>query len=82
MHTKLTLRLDDSLIARAKIWSEQRGISLSQAVAALFSQLPVKEAGATELTAWTRQFIGVAGPSRSDEEVRELLRDRALRKHG
>jgi hypothetical protein len=32
MQTKLTLRLEESLIVRAKAWARQRGISLSQAI--------------------------------------------------
>ena len=81
MHTKLTLRLDDGLIARAKAWSELHSISLSQAVAAMFSQLPDPQAATSELTVWTRQFVGIAGPVRTDAEVRDLVRSRALRRH-
>ena len=81
MQAKLTLRLDDALIARAKAWSERHGISLSQAVAALFSQLPEPGPATGHLSPWTRQFVGIAGPERSDAEVRDVVVDRAVRKH-
>jgi hypothetical protein len=80
MHTKLTLRLDETLIARAKAWSDQQGISLSQAVADLFSQISIAGPETQTVTPWTRQLVGVAGP-RSDDEVRELVRHRIGRKH-
>ncbi len=81
MKTKLTLRLDNALIARAKTWCDQRGLTLSQAVAALFSRLPAEDVGAPGLTPWTRQWIGLAGKGGSDAEVRDLVLDRALWKH-
>ncbi|MBI4985380.1 MAG: antitoxin [Rhodocyclales bacterium] len=39
MSTKLTLRLDESLIANAKTYAEQQGHSVSQLVADYFVQL-------------------------------------------
>jgi len=72
MQTKLTLRLDESVIARAKTWARKRGVSLSQAVASLFEQLP----GAPEkaLSPWTQKLVGIAvrGKRRplSDEAIR------------
>ena len=39
MHTKLTLRLDEQLIERAKDEAERRGKSVSQMVAEFFSSL-------------------------------------------
>ena len=39
MNTKLTLRLDDSLIANAKTYAAQQGRSVSDLVAAYFAAL-------------------------------------------
>ena len=39
MQTKLTLRLDEALIQRAKAYAEERGSSLSRLVADYFSLL-------------------------------------------
>ena len=72
MQTKLTLRLDEELIATAKTWAKGRGISLSQAVASFFAQLPPKKPS-PDLDPWTRRMLGAArrrGPAPTDEEVR------------
>lgn len=39
MQTKLTLRLEESLIEQAKLYAKQHGLSLSQMVADYFSLL-------------------------------------------
>jgi hypothetical protein len=55
MQTKLTLRLDSDLIERAKIYSAQRGKSVSQIVADYFALLdetaPARIAEVTPLVA-------------------------------
>ena len=84
MQAKLTLRLDDALIERAKAWAKARGVSLSETVASLFAQLPRKEAR-TPLSSWTRSLSGAAvagGPLPSDEEIRQDYRGHLERKHG
>ena len=50
MQTKLTLRLDDKLIRKAKAHAEQAGKSLSQIVAEYFSLLGRATDGSDELT--------------------------------
>jgi hypothetical protein len=72
MQTKLTLRLDESVIVRAKSWARMRGVSLSQAVASLFEQLP----GVSDkvLSPWTQKLVGIAarekGRPPSDQAIR------------
>jgi Family of unknown function (DUF6364) len=86
MQTKLTLRLDDAVIRRAKAWARARGVSLSEAVAAFFAQLPEDSDGAApRVGPWTRRLIGAGGPAPadgSDEEVRRRHRDHLERKYG
>ena len=83
MQTKLTLRLDESVIVRAKAWARRRGVSLSQAVASLFDQLP----GAPEnaLSPWTRKLVGIAGRGGrrplSDEAIRRAHFEHLEKKH-
>ncbi len=79
MQTKLTLRLDDAVIRRAKAWAHSRGISLSQAVATMFAQLP--DEAAPPVGPWTRGLIGAAGVDLSATEVREQYRDYVERKY-
>ena len=85
MQTKLTLRLDDAAIRRAKAWARTRGLSLSEAVAAFFAQLP-DESDAAESRAgpWTRRLIGAAGPASgesSDQIIRREHREYLERKY-
>lgn len=47
MPEKLTLRLDENLIAGAKAYAKGHGRSVSQLVADYFSQLTIAEAAAT-----------------------------------
>lgn len=60
MQTKLTLRLDNQLIKKAKIFAEQRDLSLSQVVAHYFSLLnqPTPKAGDAILPL-TRSLRGI-----------------------
>ena len=46
MYTKLTLRIDEALIERAKAYSAATGKSVSQLVAAYLALLPERQLGA------------------------------------
>jgi CRISPR/Cas system-associated protein Csm6 len=86
MQTKLTLRLEDALIEKAKAWAKERHISLSQAVAEFFAQLPEKgkKKNLAHLTPWTRRLIGVAagkGTAPTDEKIRRDYLDYLEAKH-
>jgi hypothetical protein len=72
MQTKLTLRLDDHLIERAKRWAKANDVSLSEVVADLFARLPDDDTCA--LSDWTRRLVGIAradGEPATDEHIRE-----------
>jgi hypothetical protein len=84
MQTKLTLRLEERLIVRAKAWARQRGVSLSQAVATVFAQLPGSPDSA--LSPWTRKLVGIAARGKgrrapSDEAIRRAHLDHLAEKH-
>lgn len=83
MQTKLTLRIEERLIVRAKAWARQRGVSLSQAVATVFAQLPGSPVSA--LSPWTRKLVGIAargkGQPPSDEAIRRAHLDHLAEKH-
>lgn len=69
MQTKLTLRLDDKLISRAKSFAKKRGKSVSQIVAGYFSLLdeePNKEN--SELTPLVRRLKGSLKGAKVDEK--------------
>jgi hypothetical protein len=83
MQTKLTLRLEERLIVRAKAWARRRGISLSETVTTLFEQLP----GSSEptLTPWTKKLVGIAargkGRPLSDAAIRRAHLDHLAERH-
>jgi Family of unknown function (DUF6364) len=83
MQAKLTLRMEERLIARAKTWARKHHVSLSQAVASLFEQLPAPPGGA--LTSWTQRLVGVAARRKkrhlSDEAIRRAHLDHLDAKH-
>ncbi len=58
MQTKLTLRLDDSLVKKAKKWAKIHQISLSEAIATFFEQLPDPDQR-MELSPWTQSLVGI-----------------------
>lgn len=70
---KLTLRMSGDLIERAKRYAGERGISLSQMIAAYFRAITA-DAEAPEadwkqkLPPTTRSLVGIAGESGSREE--------------
>lgn len=74
MKTKLTLRIDDQLIAKAKQAAQSHGISVSDMVSRWFSALPESSPpGLQEISPQLRSLIGIAKSSSSltDEQLRE-----------
>jgi len=68
MNTKLTLRLDDSLIESAKRYSARHGKSLSQVVADYFSVIRNEKTGESdELTPAVRSLKGLLANKGTDE---------------
>lgn len=73
MHNKLTLRLEDQLIRKAKAWAKARGTTLSRAVGEFFTQLRGDKESPSDLSPWTRRLVGVAsrkGRRQTDEKIR------------
>ncbi|MDO9557327.1 MAG: DUF6364 family protein [Coriobacteriia bacterium] len=66
MNTKLTLRLDDKLIASAKRRSAESGKSVSQLVSDFFTLIDAEDAG-IEITPRVRSLRGVLAGSNLDE---------------
>ena len=80
MQTKLTLRLDDELINRAKSYAKKNGKSVSQIVAAYFSLLdaePQKET--SEFTPLVRSLKGsLRGAKVGKEDYHKYLEEKYL----
>ena len=67
MQTKLTLRVEDSLIQQAKDYAKEHDKSLSQIVADYFKAL-TESRKKLESAPITQSLIGVLSPSEIDED--------------
>jgi hypothetical protein len=78
MNTKLTLRLDEDLIASAKRHSAQSGRSISQLVGDFFALIDAEDA-AIEITPRVRSLRGVlAGSDLDERDYRRHLEEKYL----
>jgi hypothetical protein len=66
MQTKLTLRLEDSLIQQAKDYAKQHDKSLSQVVADYFHML-TQQAGKSGIAPITKSLIGILDSNNIDK---------------
>ena len=80
MNTKLTLRLDDRLIERAKDEAEKRGKSVSQMVAEFFTSLgSASKNGPAVYPPVTTSLLGaLRNKSSSESEYKRHLREKYL----
>jgi hypothetical protein len=78
MNTKLTLRLDDRLIDRAKRYSDRSGKSVSQLVSDYFALIEADEPiPGTELTPRVRAMIGsLKGAVTTEDDHRRHLEEK------
>ncbi len=78
MQTKLTLRLDDTLIGQAKEYAKQNDKSLSQVVADYFQLLTQKEQP-NKMLPITQSLIGLLEPQQGDvEDYKKHLEEKYL----
>lgn len=76
MNTKLTLRLEETLIARAKLYAKKRGKSLSQLIAEYFKAIAQRGKSLEErrLGPKTQQLVGILKDRPlSEEDYRSYL---------
>ena len=80
MNTKLTLRLDERLIGRAKHEAEKRGKSVSRMVAEFFGSLgAASRKGAIKHPPITASLLGaLSGKPTSENEYKRHLREKYL----
>ena len=80
MNTKLTLRMEDSLVKKAKIEAKRRGKSVSQMVAEFFDSLNNKAAAEKKtLPPLTASLVGVLKGRRvSEATYKKHLREKHL----
>ncbi len=77
MQTKLTLRVEQDLVGRAKAYAAQRGKSVSQIVADFFSTLDQSRAEAEVLPPITQSLKGALRDAEVDErDYRRYLEEK------
>ena len=78
VNTKLTLRLDDQLIAKAKRYADRSGKSVSQLVADFFAAIESKEdIPGTEISPRVRSLRGAfKGSTATEEDHRRYLEEK------
>jgi hypothetical protein len=82
MHTKLTLRIDEELVKRAKAEARRRGKSVSQMTADFIQSLDRRGAPKKSLPPITSSLLGVLrGRGVSELEYKRHLREKYLEDH-
>ena len=77
MQTKMTLRLDDALIRRAKAAAKQRGKSVSQLVAEYFESLGREHRDTEALPPVTASLVGILNdPSVDIEDYKKHVEEK------
>ena len=74
MDTKLTLRMDSELIAKAKSWARKRGVSLSRVIASFFENVTDQTSSSGELSPWVKSLSIKNSPYRrfTDKQIKAL----------
>lgn len=84
MHTKLTLRLDDELIRRAKSFAKKTGKPISRIVADYFALLKERptQKGTPSLTPLVRSLKGILRGTRLEQkDYKRYLEKKHLSRH-
>lgn len=77
MQTKLTLRMDQKLVAKAKREARKRGKSVSGMVADFFAGLAPRDGALGDLPPITRSLVGaIADPDVSEEDYHKYLEEK------
>jgi macrodomain Ter protein organizer (MatP/YcbG family) len=80
MDTKLTIKLNSSVITRAKRYAKQRKTSLSRMVESFLDSVTKDESGDIEITPLVKSLSGVIGLP-EDFDYRKERTDHLIRKH-
>jgi hypothetical protein len=79
MNTKLTLRMDDTIVRKAKIEAKRRGKSVSRMVAEFIESIGLEQTSEKDLPPTTASLVGILkGKEISEEDYKTHLRDKYL----
>ena len=79
MNTKLTLRMDESIVRKAKIEAKRRGKSVSRMVAEFFESIGLEQTSENDLPPTTASLVGILeGKEISEEDYKKYLQEKYL----
>lgn len=79
MNTKLTLRMDEAIVRKAKIEAKRRGKSVSRMVAEFIESIGLQRNSEKELPPTTASLVGILkGKEISSEGYKTHLREKYL----
>jgi hypothetical protein len=79
MKTKLTLRMDESIVRKAKIEAKRRGKSVSRMVAEFFESIGLEQTSEKDLPPTTASLVGILkGKEISEEDYKKHLQEKYL----
>ena len=79
MNTKLTLRMDENIVRKAKTEAKRRGKSVSRMVAEFIESIGAQQNSEKDLPPTTASLVGILkGKEISEEDYKTHLRDKYL----
>ena len=79
MNTKLTLRMDENIVRKAKMEAKRRGKSVSQMVAEFIESIGLQQNSEKDLPPTTASLVGILkGKEISEEDYKTHLREKYL----
>jgi hypothetical protein len=79
MNTKLTLRMDESIVRKAKIEAKRRGKSVSRMVAEFIESIGLEQTSEKDLPPTTASLVGILkGKEISEEDYKKHLQEKYL----
>jgi hypothetical protein len=79
MNTKLTLRMDENIVRKAKMEAKRRGKSVSQMVAEYIESIGLQQNSEKDLPPTTASLVGILkGKKISEEDYKTHLREKYL----
>ena len=79
MNTKLTLRMDEAIVRKAKIEAKRRGKSVSRMVAEFIESIGLEQNSEKVLPPTTASLVGILkGKEISEEDYKTHLREKYL----
>jgi hypothetical protein len=79
MNTKLTLRMDESIVRKAKIEAKRRGKSVSRMVAEFIESIGLEQTFEKDLPPTTASLVGILKDKEiSEEDYKKHLQEKYL----